>query len=1064
LRESQNTFATNDRLNIGLAKKRLQQWRSQSPFDSGSYFSQRLAMDGITEDEILQILGEPIEAVQRRYSEPPKWLTGLFQAFSRPFSCNPLSIPEMFYDNKLAEFLNAIEPLISSARERIRQSMSEFGNIHSALPFDPNTVVNVAYANLFGRIIKMLSRTMVLELHIARLQGLLKGDTPEDRFTSFLEYISQRDIALEILKLYPALAHQLVIRVDQWVNSSLQFLSHLCRDWEAICTTFTPDSEPGVLVQLYGGMGDAHKQGGSVMIAEFSSGFKVVYKPRSLGVDVHFQQLLSWLNERGDHPPFYTMKIVTRDDHGWVEFVSHTCCRSEEEVRHFYERQGGYLALLYALEATDFHFDNIIAAGENPVLIDLESLFHPRIEKDDTMKGEESAFSAIMQSVLRPLLLPRRVWSKADYEGVDMSGLGAFPGQLSPDRIPYIEGMGTDKMRYARKQVEMPGGQNRPTLNKDDIDVLEYTDSIIAGFTATYQLLIKYRSELLVDSGPLSCFATDEVRFIARQTRTYASLLYESFHPDLLHNALDRDRFFDRLWVGVKNSPFLEKLIPAEYEDLTNGDIPLFTTRPNSCALWSSKGERIADFFDASGMTLVQHRLQELSDQDLARQIWFIRLSLATLYESRAPAQRHYYSIVEPAVMPERDALHNRLLEAACTIGDRLDALALKSGEDISWIGLMTTNDHALHITPLDFDLYEGLSGIALFFGYLGMITQNEKYIVLAQTTLSTFQRQIEQSKVLVKSIGGYVGWGGVIYTLTHFGVLWDKPALLDEAEKVVDIVLSHIDQDEDFDIISGSSGCIRSLLSLYHCKPSDILLSAASQCGERLLAMAVSMDNGIGWINKSIADKPLAGFSHGAAGIAWALLELAELTKNERFRTAALTSMTYERSLFSAAVGNWIDLRELKTASKALSDEGPSFMTAWCHGAPGIGLARLNSLRYLDDPEIRAEIEVALRTTLTQGFGGNHCLCHGDLGNIDFLLQASEKLNDSKIEYQVRRMTTVILNSIDTYGWLSGIGSGVEIPGLMVGLAGIGYELLRLAEPKRVPSVLILESPTLGS
>ena len=38
---------------------------------------------------------------------------------------------------------------------------------------------------------------------------------------------------------------------------------------------------------------------------------------------------------------------------------------------------------------------------------------------------------------------------------------------------------------------------------------------------------------------------------------------------------------------------------------------------------------------------------------------------------------------------------------------------------------------------------------------------------------------------------------------------------------------------------------------------------------------------------------------------------------------------------------------------------------------------------------------------------------------------------------------------------------SGVETPGLMTGLAGIGYGLLRLAEPRRTPSVLALEPPT---
>jgi hypothetical protein len=35
-----------------------------------------------------------------------------------------------------------------------------------------------------------------------------------------------------------------------------------------------------------------------------------------------------------------------------------------------------------------------------------------------------------------------------------------------------------------------------------------------------------------------------------------------------------------------------------------------------------------------------------------------------------------------------------------------------------------------------------------------------------------------------------------------------------------------------------------------------------------------------------------------------------------------------------------------------------------------------------------------------------------------------------------------------------------VETPGLMIGLAGIGYGLLRLARPNDVPSVLQLAAP----
>jgi lantibiotic modifying enzyme len=134
--------------------------------------------------------------------------------------------------------------------------------------------------------------------------------------------------------------------------------------------------------------------------------------------------------------------------------------------------------------------------------------------------------------------------------------------------------------------------------------------------------------------------------------------------------------------------------------------------------------------------------------------------------------------------------------------------------------------------------------------------------------------------------------------------------------------------------------------------------------------------------------------------------------------------------------------------------------MTAWCHGAPGIGLARLRSLPHLDDATTRAEISAALATTLAEGFGHNHSLCHGDVGNLDFVVQAAERLGDPRWYPQANRRAALILEWIAREGWLCGVPLRVESPGLMTGLAGIGHGLLRLAEPTLIPSVLVLEPP----
>src|SRR5262249_6602803 len=135
-------------------------------------------------------------------------------------------------------------------------------------------------------------------------------------------------------------------------------------------------------------------------------------------------------------------------------------------------------------------------------------------------------------------------------------------------------------------------------------------------------------------------------------------------------------------------------------------------------------------------------------------------------------------------------------------------------------------------------------------------------------------------------------------------------------------------------------------------------------------------------------------------------------------------------------------------------------YATAWCHGAPGIGLARLQALRHLPDDATRADVATALRTTVAEGFGDNHSLCHGDLGNLELLSQAGEALGEPRWRAEAERLTALSWESIAQHGWRCGTPTGVESPGLMTGLAGIGHGFLRLAEPARVPAVLVLAPP----
>ena len=1032
-----------------VAQRRFAQWSSQPPFNSDDYLQRRLASVNLSQDQFLRILGEPTETIQKRVSTP--WLRDIEEAFLREPDTEDL-LPSATAELVRSNFLRPFEPLVRLAQQRLRAGLSNLMSRQAQSPFDPFKVEDSLLQSLAKQFFQIVSRTFVLELNVARIEGKLTGETGEERFESFLHLISSRDEALRILSEYPVLARQLVISGQRWLETSLELLSHLCADWEAIKEAFCKGSDPGLLEELSGGAGDTHRGGHSVHILRFANGFRIVYKPRSLAVDVHFQELLGWLNDQGAQPRLPQTAVLDRGDHGWQEFAVAATCTSKDAVERFYAREGAYLALLYVLAGTDFHYENLIAAGEDPVLIDLEAVFHPRLFTIDLREAENVAATEMQRSVVATGLLPHRIGANEDSEGLDISGMGAWGGQISPWDAPWVESAGTDQMCFVRKPVPLAESANRPTLNGAEVNVLDHQASLLEGFTYTYRLLLAHREELLSEEGPLFRLRQDEVRVILRPTRTYAQLLFESHHPDVLRDALERDQLFDRLWVPVPSVPHLERVIMAEHEDLLQGDVPIFTTRPDSRDLWHAGHEPLPDFF--ADPPISGHRAAQLSEADLTRQLWFIEASLTTLSGATQPIR----SVTGKKINHIQPVSKDDLLQAACACGDRLISLAYHGEGEVSWLGLSYIDERRPKLLPVSIDLYEGLSGITLFLAYLGAISGEPRYTELARAALAGIRRNIEKNQPALTAVGGFGGWGGVIYTLSQLGRLWDDAELIDQAETLAESLPALIEEDTVLDLIGGSAGCIGGLLALYHARPSDHVLATAIQCGERLLSQSRRMPEGIGWLSAAAAE-PLTGVSHGASGFAFALYSLFAATGEPRFRTAALQAFDYERTLFRKDSGNWVDRRKPAAATPGDQEERENFCTAWCHGAPGIGLVRLNLLPYLQhDARAYEEIQTALNTTTSQGFRGDHSLCHGDFGNLEVLLQASRTLQDPRWKVELSRFTSLALESIQRDGWICGLPHGVEVPGLMTGLAGIGYEMLRLAEPDVVPSVLSLE------
>jgi Domain of unknown function (DUF4135) len=330
------------------AGMRLERWRSQPPFSSGPHFHSRLAEIGLTEDDLRSMLegGEPQSGL-----DPPGWVVAIERAFDSRTDTKgedegPRDIEPVAGS---AAFLAVVEPLLRDGRRRLRARIKDLLHRGGRLPGPMATVEKALCATLQSLVLPMINRTCVLELNLARLEGTLRGETSEARFADFIRRLSDPQTGLDLLSRYPVLGRTLAAQVDRWLDANLEWIERLSTDWDDIVQELSFGDDPGDLVSMNTTAGDRHHLGRCTVILGFRSGFRLVYKPRSLALDTHFQGLLAWLNEHGQEPKLRCITVLNRGSYGWTEFIAHQPCGSQLEIVKFYERQGSYLAILHAL-------------------------------------------------------------------------------------------------------------------------------------------------------------------------------------------------------------------------------------------------------------------------------------------------------------------------------------------------------------------------------------------------------------------------------------------------------------------------------------------------------------------------------------------------------------------------------------------------------------------------------------------------------------------------------------------------------------------------------------------
>jgi type 2 lantibiotic biosynthesis protein LanM len=1048
---------------------RLEAWCQAAAHGDWDVFRKRLAWDGLDLERARAALDAPgsVDAAGQ-----PAWLGVLRDVLGGGAArhAEGADRPLRFLDPATPlPFEELLVPFVLAARRRLA---SRAGGAYDLLSDGAHATLE---RSLLSALVGRAGPTWNLEFSLLRAQerslwpsgvAAALGTDARALYERFVGQLRGSGLVV-LLEEYAVLGRLLGTAAHCWVEATLELLERLAADRAVLGGTFGGGGELGPVVAVRPSLSDAHRGQRSVVALTFASGRTLVYKPKDLGTEEAYNRLLQWLDERGAPLSFKTLAVVNRGSYGWVEFVEHLDCGSAEEVQRYYRRAGMLLAVVHVLEGTDCHLENIVASGEYPVLVDAETLLHPRAadEPSHRTQAELLASNWLAGSVLNTGLLPTWELGADGRVAYDVSGLGGVGDQQTSARALGWEGVNTDRMALAQVPMRVEAAQNLPVLDGVPVRLDEHGADVVAGYREMYGFLMEQREALLAPDSPLHALAQHPVRFLHRSTAVYGAILHQLRDPKYLRDGGERGiqlELLGRALLPFAERPRLWPLVAAEQEAMEQEDIPFFTTRPDSTALELAPGRAIDGCFPEPSYELVRARLRGLSPDDLEQQVALVEGSLYTHVArettSGAPRQASEGGPLDVEPLAP-DELVTRALAIAATLSERAIRAADGSATWIAPEPLVQAGRYQLR--PVGLDLYAGACGIALFLATVERVTGGAGHRALVEGAVQPLRSALEARDARVArwlGLGAGVGMGGIVYALTRVGQLLDAPSFLDDARTAARLITAErIAADDSFDVVAGAAGAILGLVALYEATGDDAALAVASACGEHLLATRTPSPAGTpsatgyrAWA--TVDGKLLTGFSHGAAGIAYALARLHAITAEARLLEAAAEAIGYEDSVYSPEAANWPDLR---------GEGAPGYTVQWCHGAPGVGLARLGGLPTLDGAEIRQDVENALGTTERLSLGVVDHLCCGNLGLADVELSAGSRLARPALVAAAQRRAARVVARAAQAGAFSVhplLPRGVYSPGFFQGTAGIGYELLRVARPDVVPSVLLWE------
>lgn len=801
----------------------------------------------------------------------------------------------------------------------------------------------------------------------------------------------------------PMLGKMTIDYIDGYVGHLEEFLSRMLRDNEKLRETF---GCAGKLSRLGLSLGDSHNGGRSVVIALFSNRVRVVYKPTSGRLDEAFEAFADYLAKIGAIWPMKLPKRVSGQDYCYKEFMSHDPLPSKDAAKRYYRRAGQLLCVATLLGASDLHAENVIAHGEYPVVVDLETILTPVVKRFAPPDGGDD---------------------EPDKKGVDHSILDS--GLL----FARFDGFRGDKGGIA---VTQSNGANVPFfIDGEKIDDDDIRSGLKAGFEEAYSAILERRESVIEE---LHLFLDCDCRFLVRPTQVYVDLLKQLGYPEALKDGMSQGFEIEKSFSAFACCPddaVLQKLYAlyeAEFHALARGDVPYFYTDTSALSIRSQAVELYDGYFEKSALDNARERFLKMSRTGLSLQLRLMERSLAAVWVSdeKRPSNAFVFSPTDEV----RPLTAGEMLEEAKRIFQEILASAIRIKGEPTWlvseIAASGSSDEAIGQKPMDTSFYNGFAGLSVFAGALYRSTGQQAYRDYARKWLEKCVERVGRLKG--KHHAGVTnGLGGLLTASALVSRYLDEPQWLVKANALAE---SGMELWTEPDYMSGLAGYIMALEQI------GAGTGLMTEMADRLLALAKPVHGFNVW-QCDPQSRPLLGFGHGQSGCALALKKVFDRNYDRKYLDAALSAMAYERQWHREGKG-WPDLR--------LPDDCAfDGMCGLCTGGAGIGLASLDMMGISTETDawMKRNIQFAIESVKRFDMQTGDTLCCGNMSRVHFLVSAGKKLDRSDlIGEAIRKMSWVVARKNRFGHYILNTKAKLTEAGLFNGLAGIGHELLGLA------------------